>query len=211
MAALKEGAKAPAFALRDENGKVHRLSKYKGQKVVLYFYPKDNTPGCTAEAQDFNKQLVKIQKKNATVIGVSPDNEVSHKKFSEQLELDFTLLADPDGLISSKYGGLRREDAVRREVQRHLPHHLHHRRDGRHREGLQGRQGGRSHEGRAEGALVHSPHSSRPAPPGAGRFLLNGAVESRASRGGMNGTLSAMSEFTTLSVVPRKVLYIPRA
>lgn len=104
MAALKEGAKAPAFALRDGNGKVHRLSRYKGQKVVLYFYPKDNTPGCTAEAQDFNKQLQRIQKKNATVIGVSPDNEVSHKKFSEQLELDFTLLADPDGLISSKYG-----------------------------------------------------------------------------------------------------------
>ncbi len=104
MAALKEGARAPAFALRDENGKVHRLSRYKGQRVVLYFYPKDNTPGCTVEAEDFNKELVKIQKKNATVIGVSPDNEVSHKKFSQKLELDFTLLADPDGLISSKYG-----------------------------------------------------------------------------------------------------------
>ena len=104
MALLREGARAPAFALRDESGKVHRLSKYKGQKVVLYFYPKDNTPGCTAEAENFNKELQKIQQKNATVIGVSPDNEVSHKKFSEQLELDFTLLADPDGLISSKYG-----------------------------------------------------------------------------------------------------------
>ena len=104
MALLREGARAPAFALRDESGKVHRLSKYKGQKVVLYFYPKDNTPGCTAEAENFNKELQKIQGKNATVIGVSPDNEVSHKKFSEQLELDFTLLADPDGLISSKYG-----------------------------------------------------------------------------------------------------------
>ena len=104
MALLREGARAPAFALRDESGKVHRLSKYKGQKVVLYFYPKDNTPGCKAEAENFNKELQKIQQKNATVIGVSPDNEVSHKKFSEQLELDFTLLADPDGLISSKYG-----------------------------------------------------------------------------------------------------------
>ncbi len=100
---MKEGSKAPAFALRDENGKVHRLSKYKGQKIVLYFYPKDNTPGCTTEARDFNKNLGKIQKKNAIVIGISPDNEVSHKKFSKKLELDFTLLADPDGLISSKY------------------------------------------------------------------------------------------------------------
>ncbi len=104
MALLKEGAKAPAFALRDANGKVHRLSRYKGQKVVLYFYPKDDTPGCTMEARDFNKQLAKIRKKNATVIGVSPDNEVSHKQFSEKLSLEFTLLADPDGLISSKYG-----------------------------------------------------------------------------------------------------------
>ncbi len=104
MAPLKKGVKAPTFALRDENGKVHRLSRYKGRKVVLYFYPKDNTPGCTVEAQDFNKDLGKIQEKNAIVIGVSPDNEVSHKKFSEKLELDFTLLADPDGVISSKYG-----------------------------------------------------------------------------------------------------------
>ena len=104
MALLKEGARAPAFALRDANGKVRRLSGYKGRKVVLYFYPKDNTPGCTTEAQDFNRELRKMERKNATVIGVGPDNEVSHKKFSEKLSLEFTLLADPDGVISSKYG-----------------------------------------------------------------------------------------------------------
>ena len=104
MTPLKEGTKAPAFALRDGNGKMHRLSKYKGQKVVLYFYPRDNTPGCTSEAQDFNKDLKKIEKKGAVVLGVSPDNEVSHKKFSEKFELEFPLLADPDGLMSSKYG-----------------------------------------------------------------------------------------------------------
>ena len=104
MASLKKGARAPAFALRDARGKVHRLSGYRGRKVVLYFYPRDNTPGCAAEARDFNRELGKIQKKNAVVIGVSPDNEVSHKKFAEKLKLGFTLLADPDGLISSKYG-----------------------------------------------------------------------------------------------------------
>lgn len=117
MAPLKEGVKAPTFALRDENGKVHRLSRYKGRKVVLYFYPKDNTPGCTAEAQDFNKDLGKIQEKNAIVIGVSPDNEVSHKKFSEKLELDFTLLADPDGVISSKYGAYGEKTLFGRKFQ----------------------------------------------------------------------------------------------
>lgn len=104
MASLKKGARAPAFALRDARGKVHRLSGYRGRRVVLYFYPRDNTPGCATEARDFNAELAKIQKKNAVVIGVSPDNEVSHKKFAEKLKLGFTLLADPDGLISSKYG-----------------------------------------------------------------------------------------------------------
>lgn len=104
MASLRKGARAPAFALRDALGKVHRLSGYRGRKVVLYFYPRDDTPGCAAEARDFNRELAKIQKKNAVVIGVSPDNEVSHKKFAEKLNLGFTLLADPDGLISSKYG-----------------------------------------------------------------------------------------------------------
>jgi len=102
--ALKEGANAPDFSLRDGDGKVHRLSQYRGQKVILYFYPKDNTPGCTVEAKDFNKDLGKIRSKGAVVLGVSPDNEVSHKKFSEKCDLDFPLLADPDGEVATKYG-----------------------------------------------------------------------------------------------------------
>ena len=101
---LKLESKAPAFTLRDQYGKIHRLSRYKGKKVVLYFYPKDNTPGCTVEAQEFNKISKQIEKKGAVVLGVSPDNEVSHKQFSEKLELNFHLLADPDALVSKKYG-----------------------------------------------------------------------------------------------------------
>ena len=101
---LKLKSKAPAFSLRDQYGKIHRLSRYKGKKVVLYFYPKDNTPGCTEEAQEFNKISKQIEKKGAVVLGVSPDNEVSHKQFSEKLELNFHLLADPDALVSKKYG-----------------------------------------------------------------------------------------------------------
>ncbi|MED5579893.1 MAG: thioredoxin-dependent thiol peroxidase [Nitrospinota bacterium] len=101
---LKQKSKAPAFTLRDQYGKIQKLSRYKGKKIVLYFYPKDNTPGCTVEAQEFNKILKKVEKKGAIILGVSPDNEVSHKLFSEKLELNFHLLADPDALIASKYG-----------------------------------------------------------------------------------------------------------
>ena len=101
---LKLKSKAPAFTLRDQYGKIHRLSRYKGKKVVLYFYPNDNTPGCTVEAQEFNKISKQIEKKGAVVLGVSPDNEVSHKQFSEKLELNFHLLAEPAALVSKKYG-----------------------------------------------------------------------------------------------------------
>ncbi|MBT3350607.1 MAG: peroxiredoxin [Nitrospinaceae bacterium] len=101
---LRPGAKAPDFRLRDGNGKMHRLLNYEGRKVVIYFYPKDDTPGCTLEAIEFNKECKKIQAKGAILLGVSPDNEVSHKKFSEELELVFPLLADPDGLVATKFG-----------------------------------------------------------------------------------------------------------
>ncbi len=99
----KAGSLAPDFRLRDGNGKIHRLAKYQGQKVVLYFYPKDDTPGCTVEAEDFNKNIKKIKAKGALILGVSPDNEVSHKRFSEKLELEFPLLADPDAEVATKY------------------------------------------------------------------------------------------------------------
>lgn len=102
--AIRKGLKAPAFSLRDGNGKLHRLSQYRGRKVVLYFYPKDSTPGCTLEAEDFNRARKKIEAKGAIILGISPDNEVSHKRFSEELSLDFPLLADPDGAVAAKYG-----------------------------------------------------------------------------------------------------------
>ncbi len=98
------GAKAPDFRLRDGNGKMHRLASYQGKKVILYFYPKDDTPGCTLEADEFNKENKKFEAKGAAVLGVSPDNEVSHKRFSENLDLRYSLLADPDGLVATQFG-----------------------------------------------------------------------------------------------------------
>ena len=101
---LERGDRAPEFeGLAESDDRVSLLS-LRGQVVILYFYPKDNTPGCTVEAQEFNKISKQIEKKGAVVLGVSPDNEVSHKQFSEKLELNFHLLADPDALVSKKYG-----------------------------------------------------------------------------------------------------------
>lgn len=102
--ALKEGSLAPDFKLKDSTEQVHSLSQYRGQKVILYFYPKDNTPGCTVEAQEFNQCLREIEKKHAVVLGVSPDDAVSHRKFCEKFSLRFPLLSDPDGKVASKYG-----------------------------------------------------------------------------------------------------------
>ncbi len=104
LKSVSPGAKAPDFRLRDGNGKMHRLARYQGKTVVLYFYPKDDTPGCTLEASDFNKENKKFTAKGAVVMGVSPDNEVSHKKFSEKLNLTYLLLADPDGLVATQFG-----------------------------------------------------------------------------------------------------------
>jgi len=102
--ALKEGSAAPDFKLHDGQDNLHQLSKYRGRKVVLYFYPRDNTPGCTVEAQDFNKSLKKIEEKGAVVFGVSPDDAESHQKFCDKLSLKFPLLSDPDGKVATTYG-----------------------------------------------------------------------------------------------------------
>lgn len=99
---LKEGSKAPAFNLKDQDGKTHKLSDYKGKKVVLYFYPKDNTPGCTKEACAFNDNLAKLKKK-AIIFGVSADSVESHKKFADKYGLKFPLLSDPDKEMLKKY------------------------------------------------------------------------------------------------------------
>ncbi|MCI5722951.1 MAG: thioredoxin-dependent thiol peroxidase [Erysipelotrichaceae bacterium] len=91
---LKVGQKAPSFSLPDQDGVVHTLDKYRGKKVILYFYPKDNTSGCIAEACSFRDRLPQIQEKGAVVLGVSKDSVKSHKKFETNHALPFTLLSD---------------------------------------------------------------------------------------------------------------------
>ena len=104
MITLKEGDKAPAFHGKDQNGKKISLSEYKGKKVVLYFYPEDDTPTCTIQACNLRDNHALLKKNGFEVIGVSPNDEKSHKKFETKFNLPFTLLADPDHAIIDKYG-----------------------------------------------------------------------------------------------------------
>jgi thioredoxin-dependent peroxiredoxin len=101
---LKEGTTAPAFKANDAEGHSISLKDLRGQKVVLYFYPKDDTPGCTKEACSFRDAFAKFKKRGITVLGVSPDKETAHKKFATKYELPFTLLADTDKSIAEAYG-----------------------------------------------------------------------------------------------------------
>lgn len=93
---LQEGTKAPGFSLPDQNGTIHTLEEYKGKKVILYFYPKDNTAGCTKQACGFGELYPHFLQKDAVVIGISKDSVSSHKKFEEKYSLPFTLLADTE-------------------------------------------------------------------------------------------------------------------
>lgn len=101
---LKEGQKAPNFKLKDQNGKVVSLDSFKGKNVVLYFYPKDNTSGCTTEACNFRDEFPKFNKLDAVILGVSPDSVESHKKFAEKYNLPFSLLSDEKKEVLEKYG-----------------------------------------------------------------------------------------------------------
>ena len=101
---LKAGKKAPSFTLPDGDKKKISLSDFKGKKVVLYFYPKDMTSGCTQEACDFRDAFPDFQKLKAVILGVSIDSPESHKKFSDKYELPFTLLSDADKKVVQKYG-----------------------------------------------------------------------------------------------------------
>jgi peroxiredoxin Q/BCP len=101
---IAPGAKAPAFTLPDQNDNKIKLSDFKGQWVVLYFYPKDDTPGCTTEACDFTSGLKSLEKLNAKVLGVSADSTESHRKFIAKYKLKITLLSDPDHAVIEKYG-----------------------------------------------------------------------------------------------------------
>lgn len=93
---LETGIQAPSFSLPDQNGNLHTLEEYRGRKVVLYFYPRDNTPGCTKQACGFRDLYPQFMEKGAVVLGVSKDSVASHKKFEEKFGLPFTLLSDPE-------------------------------------------------------------------------------------------------------------------
>ncbi|HEY0544410.1 MAG TPA: thioredoxin-dependent thiol peroxidase [Pyrinomonadaceae bacterium] len=101
---LKEGDAAPDFTTRDEGGNEVKLSDFRGQKVVLYFYPKDDTPGCTKEACSFRDAHADYEEQGIKVLGVSLDDEASHQAFAEKYKLPFTLLADTDHSLSDAYG-----------------------------------------------------------------------------------------------------------
>ncbi|MFP4462348.1 MAG: peroxiredoxin [Guyparkeria sp.] len=103
---LSPGDAAPAFALPDQDGETHRLADYRGQWLVLYFYPKDDTPGCTTEACSFRDNINRLIAQDAAVLGVSMDSVESHADFAREHELPFPLLADPEGEVVERYGAL---------------------------------------------------------------------------------------------------------
>ena len=106
---LEAGTKAPDFTLPDQNGVNHSLSDYKGKKVILYFYPKDMTSGCTSQACNFRDMYPQFQEKGAVVLGVSKDSVESHKKFEEKHGLPFTLLSDTELEVIKAYDVLKRD------------------------------------------------------------------------------------------------------
>ena len=101
---IKEGMNAPAFALKDADGNLHKLSDYKGKKIILYFYPKDDTPGCTKQACDFRDNFPEFGKKNIIILGISPDDEKSHEKFIKKYSIPYTLLCDDNHAVADSYG-----------------------------------------------------------------------------------------------------------
>lgn len=104
MDVVEEGRPAPDFELRSDSGETVRLSELRGRPVVLYFYPRDNTPGCTRQACVIRDAWDSFSERGAVVLGVSPDGEASHAKFKEKHDLPFTLLADPDHRLAEEYG-----------------------------------------------------------------------------------------------------------
>jgi peroxiredoxin Q/BCP len=107
---LEPGEKAPAFTLKDDQGKTVKLSDFKGNPIVLYFYPKDDTPGCTKEACAFRDASAQLKKHGAVVLGVSPDDVASHAKFRDKFKLNFPLLADEKHAVAEAYGAWREKN-----------------------------------------------------------------------------------------------------
>ena len=102
--AIEEGKLAPAFTLKDHNDQKVALKDYRGQNVIVYFYPKDDTPGCTKEACGFRDLNAEIRAEGAVILGISPDNQAAHERFRGKHDLPFTLLSDPDKKVMSRYG-----------------------------------------------------------------------------------------------------------
>jgi peroxiredoxin Q/BCP len=115
MAILTRGSTAPDFSLADQQGNIVRLSDFRGRWVVLYFYPKDMTPGCTQEACSFRDVHPDLQQEGAVVLGVSADDVQSHRKFTDKYELPFPLLADTDHTVSEAYGAWRKKHMYGKE------------------------------------------------------------------------------------------------
>lgn len=107
---IEEGATAPDFTLKADDGRDVRLSDFRGKPVVLYFYPKDDTPGCTKEACAFRDRSQELKDRGAVVLGVSPDDVASHVRFRDKYSLDFPLLADPDHKVADAYGAWREKN-----------------------------------------------------------------------------------------------------
>ncbi len=104
MALIEPGKKAPAFSLPDQDGKTHRLSDYEGRSVVLFFYPKDDTPGCTKEACAFRDHMLKFASEKAAILGISILDEASKARFASKYDLHYPLLADADHAVAEAYG-----------------------------------------------------------------------------------------------------------
>lgn len=124
---LQEGMQAPAFTLANKDGKMVSLSDFLGKKVVLYFYPKDNTPGCTRQACAFAAAYSEFEKKNAVVIGISKDSVPSHEKFAEKYNLPFILLSDPELQAIQAIRRMAGEKTVRKDKHGRRPHDVSHR------------------------------------------------------------------------------------
>ncbi len=148
---IEPGKKAPAFTLKDQAGHSHKLSEYAGRPVVLYFYPKDDTPGCTKESCAFRDNLPKFKAGKAAVFGVSILDEASKARFAAKYDLNFPLLADADHAVAEKYGVWQKKSTVRPPVHGHRAHDVPHRRRRQGGEALGQRQGGWPRRGRARG------------------------------------------------------------
>lgn len=114
---LQAGNKAPEFSLPDQDGDLHRLQDYRGKKVLLYFYPRDDTPGCTKEACHFRDDFVLFEERGFVILGVSDDPVSSHRKFAQKFGLPFPLLADPDKNVIRAYGALTEKNFFGKRIQ----------------------------------------------------------------------------------------------